>query len=69
MRRSMPKTTYLIELRVDQQWLEAIDKLTGEIYDGEVCDWIRIQPETEEDQDWTQMELSDTIEVTTTEKE
>lgn len=63
------RTTYLIELRVDQQWLEAIDKLTGEIYDGEVCDWIRIQPETEEneqDQDWTQMELSDTIEVTTT---
>ena len=63
------RTTYLIELRVDQQWLEAIDKLTGEIYDGEVCDWIRIQPETvddEQDQDWTQMELSDTIEVTTT---
>lgn len=45
----MPKNTYLIELRVDQQWLEAIDKLTGEIYDGEVCDWIRIQPDTEPD--------------------
>lgn len=38
--------TYLIELRVDKQWLEAIDKLTGDIYEGEVCEWIRLQPET-----------------------
>lgn len=39
------KTTYLIELRVDQKWLEAIDKLTGDIYEDEVCEWLRLQAE------------------------
>jgi hypothetical protein len=37
--------TYLIELRVDKQWLEAIDKLTGDIHEGEVCEWLRLQAE------------------------
>jgi hypothetical protein len=45
--------TYLIELRVDKQWLEAIDKLTGDIYEGEVCEWIRLQPEYVDDEDLT----------------
>jgi hypothetical protein len=41
----MSETTYLIELRVDKKWLEAIDKLTGDIYEGEVCEWLRLQAE------------------------
>lgn len=39
------KTTYLIELRVDKEWLETISKLTEDIYEGEVCEWIKIQEE------------------------
>ena len=53
--------TYLIELRVDKQWLEAIDKLTGDIYEGEVCDWIRIQPEYVDNEDLTCDDCDDTI--------
>ena len=56
--------TYLIELRVDKQWLEAIDKLTGDIYEGEVCDWIRIQPEYVDDEDLTNDDENETIEQT-----
>ena len=39
------KNTYLIELRVDQKWLEAINKLTEDIYEDEVCEWLRLQAE------------------------
>ena len=56
--------TYLIELRVDKQWLEAIDKLTGDIYEGEVCDWIRIQPEYVDDEDLTNDDENEIIEQT-----
>ena len=59
--------TYLIELRVDKQWLDAIDELTGDIYEGEVCDWIRIQPETV-DEDLTNDDENETIEQTPTEE-
>jgi hypothetical protein len=41
----MSESTYLIELRVDERWLEAIDKLTNDVYDGEVCQWLRLQAE------------------------
>ena len=56
--------TYLIELRVDKQWLEAIDKLTGDIYEGEVCEWIRLQPEYVDDEDLTDDDENETIEQT-----
>ena len=39
--------TYLIELRVDKEWLDTIANLTNDIYDGEVCQWLRIDAETE----------------------
>jgi hypothetical protein len=45
----MPMTTYLIQLEVDAQWLEAIQDLTSEVYDGEVCKWLRLDPKTSED--------------------
>ena len=56
--------TYLIELRVDKQWLEAIDKLTGDIHEGEVCEWIRLQPEYVDDEDLTDDDENETIEQT-----
>jgi hypothetical protein len=47
MRRSMPKTTYLIELCVDEEWFKAISDLTADVHEGEVCEWVRVQAETE----------------------
>lgn len=32
-----------ITLLVDEEWLEAIDNLTREVYDGEVCTWLSIE--------------------------
>lgn len=58
--------TYLIELRVDKQWLEAIDKLTGDIYEGEVCEWIRLQPEYVDDEGLTDDEDDEIIKETPT---
>jgi hypothetical protein len=49
MRRSMPKTTYLIELAVDEGWFKAISELTADVHEGEVCEWVRVQAETETD--------------------
>lgn len=46
MRRSMPKTTYLIELHVDEEWFKAIDRFTADVHDGEVCEWVRVDAET-----------------------
>jgi hypothetical protein len=40
--------TYFIQLEVDEKWLEAINKLTADIYEGEVCKWINIQAEEKE---------------------
>ena len=45
----MPKTTYLIELAVDEGWFHAISELTAEVHDGELCEWVRVQAETETD--------------------
>ena len=44
----MPMTTYLIQLEVDAQWLEAIQDLTSEVYDGEICKWLKLDPKTSE---------------------
>jgi hypothetical protein len=39
--------TYFIQLKVDQKWFDAINNLTAEVYDDEVCQWIRVDAETE----------------------
>jgi hypothetical protein len=41
------KTTYLIELCVDEEWFKAIDKFTADVHEGEVCEWIRVDAQTE----------------------
>lgn len=38
--------TYFIQLEVDEKWLQAIDKLTNDVYDGEVCTWLSLVPNT-----------------------
>lgn len=38
--KKMPKKITLI---VDDEWLEAITKLTLDIYDGEVCEWLSVE--------------------------
>lgn len=47
----MPKSTYLIELCVDEKWFHAISELTAEVYEDEVCEWVRVQAETETTED------------------
>jgi hypothetical protein len=41
------KTTYLIELYVDEEWFKAIDKFTADIHEGEICQWVRVDAQTE----------------------
>lgn len=41
------KTTYLITLEVDEEWFKAIDKFTADVHEGETCEWIRVDAETE----------------------
>lgn len=45
----MPKTTYLIELAVDEEWFKAIDTFTADVHEGELCEWIRVDAQTEGD--------------------
>jgi hypothetical protein len=48
------KTTYLIELCVDEEWFKAIDKFTADVHDGEICEWIRVDAQSEgNDEDLT----------------
>lgn len=50
----MIKTTYLIELAVDEEWFKAIDKFTADVHEGELCEWIRVQAQSEgDDEDLT----------------
>jgi Zn finger protein HypA/HybF involved in hydrogenase expression len=44
------KTTYLIELAVDEKWFEAISNFTADVYEDELCEWVRVQAETETDE-------------------
>lgn len=32
-----------ITLVVDSRWYEAIRNLTEDVYDGETCEWIRVE--------------------------
>jgi hypothetical protein len=41
------KSTYLITLAVDEEWFKAIDKFTGDVHEGELCSWIRVDAQTE----------------------
>lgn len=36
----MPKKITLI---VDEEWLEVINNITRDVYDGEVCEWVSIE--------------------------
>ena len=36
-------SNYRITLEVDEGWLEAIDKLTNDVYDGEICTWTEVR--------------------------
>lgn len=55
----MVKTTYLIELAVDEEWFKAIDKFTADVHEGELCEWIRVQPQSEGEED--ELDTIDTI--------
>ena len=41
------KTTYLIELAVDEEWFKAINEFTADVHEGELCEWIRVDAQTE----------------------
>ena len=44
--------TYFIQLEVDEKWLDAIANFTSDVYDGEVCKWITVQPnDVDEDEE------------------
>lgn len=32
-----------ITLLVDEEWLEAINKFTLDVHEGEVCDWLSVE--------------------------
>jgi hypothetical protein len=40
-------TTYLVTLALDEKWFKAIDDFTRDVYDGELCSWIRVDADTE----------------------
>jgi len=44
-------TNYRIELLVDEEWFKVIDKLTADVHEGEVCQWIRVDAQTEGEAD------------------
>ena len=39
--------TYTIKLVVDEKWLNAIQELTADVYDGERCYWLATTEEGE----------------------
>ena len=41
------KTTYLVTLALDEEWFKAIDKFTADVYDGELCQWVSLDVQTE----------------------
>ena len=43
----MIKTTYLIELAVDEEWFKAISEFTADVHEGELCEWVRVDAQTE----------------------
>jgi len=45
------KTTYLVTLALDEKWFKAIDDFTKDVYDGELCSWIRVDTEVDGDEE------------------
>ena len=35
--------TFFVELELDEKWLKALLNFTTDVYDGEVCSWLRIE--------------------------
>jgi hypothetical protein len=60
----MSKTVYLIELHVDEEWFKAINDFTADVHDGEICNWVRVQAETIDDEDLTNNDDNEIIEET-----
>lgn len=61
----MVKTTYLIELAVDEEWFKAINEFTADVHEGELCEWIRVETQSEgEDEDLTDDEENEIIKET-----
>jgi len=61
----MIKTTYLIELAVDEEWFKAIDKFTADVHEGELCQWIRVEAQSEgQDEDLTNDDENEIIKET-----
>ena len=34
---------YFISLKVDEKWLEILQKFTADVYDQEVCTWLSVE--------------------------
>jgi hypothetical protein len=59
----MEKTTYFIELHVDEEWFKAISDFTADVHEGEICNWVRVQAETiGDDEDLTDDDDDEIIE-------
>jgi hypothetical protein len=59
----MIKTTYLIQLAVDEEWFKAINEFTADVHEGELCEWIRVDAQAE-GEDLTNDDENETIEQT-----
>lgn len=39
----MATKIYKVELEIDAEWLEVVQNVTADVYDGEVVRWIKIE--------------------------
>jgi hypothetical protein len=62
----MSKTVYFIELHVDEEWFKALSDFTADVHEGEICDWVRVHVEEQDDddEDLTDDDEDETIEQT-----
>ena len=54
---------YRIALTVDQEWLDAISRMTQDVYDGEVCFWESISAPFDIDPDTYNMSDQEFLEI------
>lgn len=40
---------YRVEMLLDQEWLQAIQKITNDVYEGETCRYVKIEEITDSD--------------------
>jgi hypothetical protein len=59
----MSKAIYLIELHVDEGWFNAINDFTADVHEDEICKWVRVQAETIGDEDLTDDDDDEIIDV------